>query len=79
MSSNTNNSNNTSQQQSQPADNRSNYAVAKEAGYANPNHLYLSYGLKMHDPDQLAEGKAILQGLRENDHQLGQSSNSARK
>jgi hypothetical protein len=39
--------------------------MIKEAGFRNMPDFLGSYGLKMHDDGQLAEGKAILGGLRE--------------
>jgi hypothetical protein len=48
----------------QPKD-YSNYRMIKEAGFDNMLTFMASYGLKIHDDEQLAEGKAILEGLRQ--------------
>ena len=39
--------------------------MVREAGFTSFNQFMLSYGLKMHNPDDVEEGKAILKALFE--------------
>jgi hypothetical protein len=41
--------------------------MVKNAGFRNFNHFMQSYGLKMHDDDDVQEGKAILNALYQRD------------
>lgn len=64
-----NNSNNSkgSSGQGQSSNTSSDYRVARDAGFKDTRDFMLSHGLHIHDPDQLEEGKAILQGYRDAD------------
>ncbi|KAK5046854.1 hypothetical protein LTR84_007208 [Exophiala bonariae] len=41
--------------------------MVKNAGFRNFDHFMQSYGLKMHDHDDIQEGKAILNALYRRD------------
>ena len=41
----------------------SQYAMVREAGFTSFNQFMLSYGLKIHDDDDIKEAQAILKGL----------------
>ncbi|RAH49384.1 uncharacterized protein BO95DRAFT_511747 [Aspergillus brunneoviolaceus CBS 621.78] len=41
----------------------------KNSGYSGLWEFGLSYGLKIHDPEDLAEAKQIMQGLRDMDQE----------
>lgn len=45
----------------------SQYAMVQEAGFTSFNQFMLSYGLKIHDPDDIKEAQAILKALFAND------------
>ncbi|ETS81624.1 hypothetical protein PFICI_06626 [Pestalotiopsis fici W106-1] len=51
----------------QSSNTSSDYRVAKDAGFDSTYDFMLSHGLHVSDPDQMAEGKAILQGYRDAD------------
>ena len=38
-------------------------AAAKDAGFRNFPEFLLSYGLRLHNPDDVEEGKAILRAM----------------
>ena len=46
-----------------PNANMSQHRMVREAGFTSFNRFLLSYGLKMSDPDDVEEGKAILKAL----------------
>ena len=45
----------------------SDYAFLKNAGYKHFNDFMQSYGLRVYEPDDIEEAKAILRGLKEVD------------
>jgi hypothetical protein len=50
----------------QPKD-RSDHAVLQQGGWEDRDKFMLSYGLKMHNDDDVQEGKAILQAYKDHD------------
>lgn len=74
-----NNSNNSkgSSGQGQSSNTSSDYRVARDAGFKDTRDFMLSHGLHIHDPDQLEEGKAILQGYRDADAREQQQSHGS--
>lgn len=47
----------------QPSEIRNTDAAAKHAGHSNFPAFLLSYGLRIYNPDDVEEGKAILRGM----------------
>jgi hypothetical protein len=54
---------------------KSYYAIAKEGGWSSTKNFYESYGLNMHDADDLAEGKAIMDAMNKADQTYGSKKN----
>jgi hypothetical protein len=48
------------------------YRMIKDAGFNNMNHMMQSYGLKMHNHEDIQEAKAILDGYRKIDEAASQ-------
>jgi len=57
---------------------KSDYQIIKDGGFRDMKHFMESYGLRMHDDDDLQEAKAILQMMRENDAAAQSTSRSAK-
>ena len=53
------------------SDRKSDYQMVKDAGFDNVNHMMQSYGLKMHNHEDVQEAKAILDGFRKIDEANG--------
>jgi hypothetical protein len=47
--------------------NMSTYAMVKAAGFTSFYHFLLSYNLRIYEPDDVNEGKAILEALFQQD------------
>jgi hypothetical protein len=46
---------------------KSDYRILKDGGFSNMNQFMQSYGLKMHNDDDIQEAKGIIEGFRQVD------------
>ncbi|RAL11129.1 uncharacterized protein BO97DRAFT_406361 [Aspergillus homomorphus CBS 101889] len=58
---------------------KSQYQWLKDSGYGSVWNLGLSYGLNIHNPDDLEETMAILKGLRDMDQKAWEERQMAKK
>ncbi|KAL2067756.1 hypothetical protein VTL71DRAFT_15852 [Oculimacula yallundae] len=58
---------------------KSNYEWLQDSGHDNMDKFLLSYGLKMHNDEDVEEGKAILKGLRDGEQKEWEEQTASKK